>query len=315
MNTAEKWNTETKKPSVEELLNIPSNECFAIERKLREIILQRKQSLWTSGQVEDIQIGDYFVEAKEVERGSPPDKDLYEIIGTYSGVSRVRNVGLAYGLERNILLNVGGTPILVADLHNFAAPFIIEEVNSGRLERGGSMDHIDDHPDLGGTHSNEFTKYSVALSDKDKLKFVLEHSGVGTWQYYPLLASGVVAEQSWRWLSLNESGSGWVEKNPAESVINDQPLADRKSPDILDVDLDFLATLDRELTQKEKEDVLTGIVPERIAHRLSDLAKFAKHARVITIITSPGFINQKRAVEYAKYFINRFKIIQQAESS
>ncbi|MFA5831364.1 MAG: hypothetical protein WC878_06040 [Candidatus Paceibacterota bacterium] len=299
----EKQKTESKNISIEELLRIPKDEpnpYIALQNKLDEIILEKRDSLWTPGEVEDIKIGDYFVEYGGM------DLHLCDVVGKYASLGEDMDAGLAYGLEKNVLIEADGTPILVADLHNFAAPFILEAIESGKLQMGSSMDHLDFHSDMGSTDEKEFTDYTPKnLSEKEKVRYLLKNSRIGTWQNFPIIESGAVAKDKWRWLRLNESGA-WIQKDEKEKTIDEKPTMDHE-PDILDIDLDFLCMEDEKLSEEEKRGVLSGIIPKNIADKISDTIHLSVKAKIITLVTSPTFIHQKRAIEYAKYFIGKYK--------
>ena len=302
-NIAEKNKTINENISIDELLNIRKDEpnpYVALQNKLDDIIMEKRESLWTKGGVEDIKTGDYFVEYGGM------DLSLCDVVGKYAPLGENIDAGLAYGLEKNILIEIGQTPILVADLHNFAAPFILEAINSGKLEKGSSMDHIDYHSDVGDEEGNDFEHYSsLNLSDKEKVKFLLKNSRIGTWQTSPIIQSGAVAKDKWRWLCLDSEGE-WKEKNGEEKIINEEPSINN-GPDILDIDLDYLCLEDDKLTEEEKAGVLLGIIPKSIADKIADTLMLSKNAKVITLVASPTFIHQKRAIEYAKYFIQHYK--------
>ena len=239
-----------------------------------------------------IKMGNYFVEYGGI------DLSLCDVVGKFTPLGENADAGLAYGLEKNILIEANGTPILVADLHNFAAPFVLEAINSGRLEQGSSMDHIDYHSDIGGKEKEGFETYEPEnLSAKEKVEFLLKHSRIGTWQKAPLLESGAVAKNKWRWLCLDTSGT-WKEKSAEEKIINEEPDMN-KEPDILDIDLDYLCLEDDKLTDEEKMGVLESIIPKNISEKISDTINLSKKAKIITLVTSPTFIYQKRAIEYA----------------
>lgn len=310
-NIFEKNEPENKNISIDELFHVPKDEptpYIALQNKIDEIILKNRDSLWSEGLADDIKAGNYFVEYGGM------DLSLCDVVGKFSPLGKDGAAGLAYGLEKNILIEVSGTPILVADLHNFAAPFILEAIRSGKLKMGSSMDHLDYHSDMGGKEEEGFETYEPEkLSDKEKVEFLLKHSRIGTWQEAPLLESGAVAKDKWRWLCLNGSGS-WIQKNAQEKIINESPVLDT-FPDILDIDLDFLCLLDEQLSDEEKADTLLGIIPKSIADKIADTIKLSKNAKIITLVTSPTFIHQKRAIEYAKYFINKYKETKNAERS
>lgn len=302
---------ESKNVFIDELLHIPKDEpipYIALQNRIDEIILKNRDSLWSEGGVEDIKMGDYFVEYGGMDLG------LCDIVGKFAPLGEDGVAGLAYGLEKNILIETKGAPILVADLHNFAAPFILEAILSGKLEKGCSMDHLDYHSDMGGKEKEGFETYEPGkLSDKEKVEFLLKHSRIGTWQESPLLESGAVAKDQWRWLCLDKSGA-WIQKNAQEETIDENPIIDN-FPDILDIDLDFLCLLDKQLSDEEKENALLGIIPANIADKIADTIRLSKNAKIITLITSPTFIHQKRAIEYAKYFIKKYKETKNTELS
>jgi len=298
---ARKCNANQDSSVVEGLFNF-QDANFQLDEKLNEIILNNRSSLWENGAIDDIKAGDYFVQQMEIVGLTDYDSDLFDFIGKYTVGGPERVIGLAKGLEKNILLEIKGKSILVADKHNFVAPFLLETAEKRILPKRFSMDHIDAHHDRGGTLRNSLKDYGSNLSDKDKLKYVLKNSEIGTWQTYPLIKSKIASEESWRWLTLADSLTKIVQKNLQNIVINENPFSSNGA-DVMDIDIDFLADIDKDLTVSEKAEVLRANIPERICKILSYLASNSENAKVITLITSPAFINQARAIEYVKYFI------------
>jgi hypothetical protein len=170
------------------------------------------------------------------------------------------------GLAHLVRMEWAGIPTVVVDNHNHALYFWCEARAQGRLERGATLIHVDQHRDTrtperlyeGGTPNEAFVYTNF-------------HVNVGNY-IVPAQAAGLVGD---------------IQFVTGEEALRDLSLAPRRNK-ILNIDLDFFA-------------------PE-MSHIDFDLARrfIAAHvatASLITVATSPFFIDQARAIAVLKTLI------------
>jgi hypothetical protein len=297
-------NNRDEKPSQDMLDIINSDNYLFLDSKINEILLKRRANLWISGKKEDIKKGKYFVQFNHSLSGKHDINNPAD--WTNREKRRLGTTGWFCGLENNVKLEVGGKNVLVMDNHNFAAPFIIKMFRENIINENSSMIHIDMHPDCGGTPGFNLDDYINISEEKEKIKYVLAKTSVGQWLYYPLFYNNVIDDKKWQWLTLDNDKL--VKRNTKEEIVGTIDNLQRDL-DVADVDLDFLLPIDKKLTDSEKGCVLQGKFPKIIRSMILEVAKIAKLAKVITIATSPAYINQQRAIAYAKLFLDNLEAL------
>ncbi|MDP2103869.1 MAG: UPF0489 family protein [Candidatus Gracilibacteria bacterium] len=170
------------------------------------------------------------------------------------------------GLRDFVRIDWNGIPMVIFDNHHYALYFWYEARSRGLLGQGNTLIHIDQHSDL-WDNENNITNNGDNLKEMER--FVDEQCTVANY-IQPAIRHGLIERV------VRIEGENDIEKyenyepNPDESLI-------------LNLDLDFFAPdLNYIDFNKKKQTIL----------------KFAGQARLITVATSPFFIDQDRAIEY-----------------
>jgi hypothetical protein len=193
------------------------------------------------------------------------------------------------------------------DNHIFAAAFIIAMLKAGVIGMGSSMSHIDDHSDA-FAEKFDLQKYSGLINDTERLDYLLKRIDEGSWQYRPLIGSGLVRRARWDWFGIDYKTQQWFESDPVlglKDMYDEKLLAlpGIKGADICDIDIDVFLPLLPRLAPSDREGMRAGIIPNSFIPRLIDLASAAKGSKVVTIATSPAYIPQYQAILLAKQLV------------
>lgn len=163
--------------------------------------------------------------------------------------------------------------MIVFDNHHYALYFWYEARSRGLLGRGNTLIHIDQHSDL-WDNTNDIPplhSWRGVGGEVEILRFVHEQCTVANY-IQPAIRHGLIERV------VRIEGENDIEKYRNYETEPDESL-------ILNLDLDFFAReLDYIDFNKKKQIILT----------------FARKARLITIATSPFFIDQDRAIEYLR---------------
>jgi hypothetical protein len=171
------------------------------------------------------------------------------------------------GLDHFVRTTWHGVPTLIFDNHNHAFYFWMEALNAGALARSATLIHIDQHRD---TRIPE-RDYSGA-SLEDAFDYTNFHLNVGNY-IVPAKRCGLVGE---------------IQFVTGEEALGDFSVVDRPNK-ILNIDLDFFAP---EMSYIDLE--LAGRFIQ--AHR--------RTASLVTMATSPFFIDQEEAITRARFLLN-----------
>ena len=164
------------------------------------------------------------------------------------------------GLSHLVKATWGGIPTVVVDNHNHAFYFWFEALREGRLQPGATLIHLDQHRD---TRPPE-RSFPPASTLAEAFRYTNFHLNVGNY-IVPAQQAGVVGE------TLFVTG---------EDGLHNFTLAGRENT-ILNLDLDFFAP---EMSSVDFE----------LAQRFVD--RYRSTASLITVATSPFFIDQQRAI-------------------
>lgn len=164
------------------------------------------------------------------------------------------------GLSHLVKATWDGIPTVVVDNHNHAFYFWFEALLEGQLRPGATLVHLDQHRD---TRSPE-RSFNPASTLTDAFHYTNFHLNVGNY-IVPAQQAGVVGE------TLLVTG---------EDGLHNFTLAGRENT-ILNLDLDFFAP---EMSYVDFE----------LAQRFVD--RYRPTASLITVATSPFFIDQQRAI-------------------
>lgn len=173
------------------------------------------------------------------------------------------------GLESFVSTVWEGVPFHIFDNHNFALAFWLEAYASGILPKGFRLVHVDMHSDL---WKNGFDLDLDKAGESEYVEdFVNSKTEVGNY-IDPAIRCGLVGE------IVKIEGEGELESALARLENGEIDLA---VPTVLNLDLDFFAPdLDYVPFELKKRAVLA----------------FAKKSRVVTVATSPGFIDGETAL-------------------
>jgi hypothetical protein len=166
------------------------------------------------------------------------------------------------GLAHLVRTSWHGVPAVVVDNHNHAFYFWFEAVRAGRLEPGATLIHLDQHRDTR-------VPASALAADptlEDAFRYTNFHLNVGNY-IVPAVDAGLVGD------ALFVTG---------DSGLDDHSRAGRANT-ILNIDLDFFAP------------DMSSIAFDRV-RRFIDA--HLPGAALVTIATSPFFIEQERAIAY-----------------
>lgn len=169
------------------------------------------------------------------------------------------------GLQNGILSHEYGLPLYVIDNHNHAFWCWADAFNKGVLPSESSLIHIDAHYD-----DREPSDFEVDLSDmKDVERYTHEVLQIATF-IQPALHHGLFRDVQY-----------FVESAEFEKDLPEL-IPERKY--VIDLDLDVFCDEMSHVQWQQKIDVMKHFLPQTCA---------------ITMATSPFFIDQQKAIDYA----------------
>lgn len=164
------------------------------------------------------------------------------------------------GLKHFVKTQFNGVPVVIVDNHNHVFYFWYEALEQGTLKRGASLVHIDAHKDM-----RRPEKLFAGGDLQEVFRYTNEDLNVGNY-IIPAQEDGLIGE---------------IQFVTGEAALEDPSFMERRNK-ILNVDLDFFAPdLDYIDFEKTKAFILEQ----------------AKTASLITVCTSPFFIEQKLAID------------------
>ena len=174
------------------------------------------------------------------------------------------------GLKYFVKIRFNGVPVVIVDNHNQVFYFWYEALAQGILQRGANLVHIDAHKDA---------RVPEQLFEGGDLEAVFRYTNevlnVGNY-IIPAQKEGLVGE---------------IQFVTGEAALEDRSFASRGNK-ILNIDLDFFAPdLDYISFEKTKAFILEQ----------------AQTASIITICTSPFFIEQARAIQHLNRLFGVFE--------
>ncbi|MDR0879578.1 MAG: UPF0489 family protein [Clostridioides sp.] len=165
---------------------------------------------------------------------------------------------VAKGLENFVVSNIDGKRIYVFDNHNHAFYFWIKSLHEGLFEKGVKLVHVDQHKD---TRRPDDLKVDIEDMD-DVFRYTNSVLNVGSF-IMPAIEHGVFS---------------------SVEIIDSTYSLDR------DIDGDYVLDIDLDIFSPDMDYIDYDYKMDRIRRLVSG-------ANVITIATSPYFINQDRAIE------------------
>ncbi len=195
-----------------------------------------------------------------LEEGSLEDVRLGAHV-VFEGVDENGILQSCKGLGHFVRTAWQGVPMLIFDNHNHAFYFWFEAWKNGLIQKGATLIHVDQHKDM-RMPEGPFAGESL----EDAFRYTNEVLNVGNY---------IVPAKEF----------GLVEK--IQFVTSEEALKDRsfmvRGNKILNIDLDFFAP---ELAYIDFEEARKFILDH------------ARGARLITVATSPFFIEQTRAIKF-----------------
>lgn len=207
-------------------------------------------------------------------------------------------------LKDFIRLNRGqnNTSIYIVDHHQFALYGWAEAYMEGKIVSGVGLRHFDNHNDAGVADRLDVMTKQVFQEGKWSLQQIVEYVfGLGCWEFIePAQRLGLVGELIHiapghesrtenrkidlpRTIQYTRVSMGYYVDNPSSFVLDPKKK-------IVDIDLDYFVSDD---FNPKDEDRDIQVMREEIAS-----------AGVVTLATSPGFIDQERAVKLIKKILS-----------
>ncbi len=180
-------------------------------------------------------------------------------------------------------------PIYIFDNHNHAFYFWLEAKRDGFLQNGATLIHVDQHKD------NRIPESFLSKEDSTNLEKVFTYTNtvlnVGNFipaaEHIGLIKDIIFVNSETSLLELNRKMQNENQSNLSDQTSNlstsKSNLQNSTSNLILDIDLDYFAPEFDYIDNKLKIDVLRKLIP---------------HASLITVATSPFFIDQALAIKY-----------------
>ena len=171
----------------------------------------------------------------------------------------------AKGLKNMVIYKYKGKDIYIFDNHNHAFYFWIKSLKKGNFTKGCKLVHVDQHKD-----TREPENYNVNISNIDDVfRYTNEVLNVGSF-IKPALYHNIFSE-----VIIIDSSYGFE----------------------LDIDGEFVLDIDLDIFSKDMD-----YIPYEL--KISKIKELIEKSKVITIASSPFFINQEYAIKVLKELFN-----------
>ncbi|SCI30746.1 MULTISPECIES: UPF0489 family protein [unclassified Romboutsia] len=171
----------------------------------------------------------------------------------------------AKGLKNMVHCNIGDKDVYVFDNHNHALYFWMKSLNLNHFTKGCKLIHVDQHKDM-----REPINYDVDLYNmKDVFRYTNKVLNVGNF-IKPALKYGIFSE-----VIIIDSSYGFD----------------------INIDGEYILDIDLDIFSKDMDYIPYDL-------RLNKIKDLIKGAKVITIATSPYFIEQDYAIKVLKELFN-----------
>lgn len=191
-----------------------------------------------------------------------------------------------------------GTPVYIVDHHQFALYGWCEAVKEGRIAPGASLRHYDDHSDT-GVASLEVMNRQTFQGKMWSLSEIVKYIRVlGCWQFIDSARRMGLVDEFIHIVPGNTPFiyNGWFDSRTCTTIsmglYSDKDRAavfnqrGDKSVDIVDIDLDYFASRHSGSSDEERD--------------IQTMRRDMAGAGVVTLATSPEFIDPERAIELIK---------------
>lgn len=183
-------------------------------------------------------------------------------------------------------------PVYIFDDHNHAFFAWAEALTEGRIEKGATLFHFDDHLD---------GRKPIDLPQDETLEAIARYSKSLDFNNFidPAMRLGLISETYWiDWLSRREKekyvyreANGEIQFSSigSEGLVSsiDFDTIDPKKT-VVDIDLDYFTSI-----KQEQEEI-----------EIQRIRKMLEHTGVITFAISPGFIDEQRAIALVKKILS-----------
>ncbi|MDE1920486.1 MAG: UPF0489 family protein [Candidatus Omnitrophica bacterium] len=209
--------------------------------------------------------------------------------------------GTIYGLTKKVLIDLKKGPmVFISDDHSNVFTFWWLMLRQGMLQKGLSLLHIDAHPDARITR--RYNSSGGFLGENtDKLieadRYAQNVLGIEGF-IAPFVKEGFIASDKsglpyWHWLYNLDTlrAVQMIDEGPVRYAAQPGSSIDpqEKPYDLVDVDL----------------DVFNGYSNAEVETMLDKIAQMAVKAKAVSIVTSPNFIDQHRAILMARQLMDK----------
>lgn len=230
--------------------------------------------------------------------------DLAISNNTFAYYKNYKNVGYHPGLKEFIRSSFGerNTPVTFMDNHVHAFYAWSEALLQGRINPGATLIHIDQHHDARKMHLPDVNIENLA----EVYTYVRSRLHIDSF-IVPARTKGIIKRVFWvkpiskdpfidNLIGIPDLGQIGIEDDLIEDIISG-----KKDPMdvILDLDLDYFNLF------YENPNMVTNKrgarnIEDLIEHDIGKIRLLAANAGIITVATSPSFIDQEKAIELAK---------------
>ena len=171
----------------------------------------------------------------------------------------------AKGLKNMVIYKYKGKDIYIFDNHNHAFYFWIKSLEKGNFTKGCKLVHVDQHKD-----TREPENYNVDIENIDDVfRYTNEVLNVGS----------------------------FIKPALHNNIFSDVIIIDSSYGFELDIDGEFVLDIDLDIFSKDMD-----YIPYEL--KISKIKELIEKSKVITIASSPFFINQEYAIKVLKELFN-----------
>ena len=171
----------------------------------------------------------------------------------------------AIGLEHMVKYNFEGKDVYIFDNHNHAFYFWIKSLNNNMFNKGCKLVHIDQHKDM-----REPENYDVDINDIDDV---------------------------FRYTNYTLNVGNFIKPALHHNIFSEAIIIDSTYGLEMDVEGEIVLDIDLDIFSKDMEYMSYDL-------RVNKIKEYINRAKVITIASSPFFIEQDYAIKVLKELFN-----------
>lgn len=171
----------------------------------------------------------------------------------------------AIGLKNMVKYDFKGKDVYIFDNHNHAFYFWIKSLNKGMFNKGCKLVHIDQHKDM-----REPDNYDVNINDIDDV---------------------------FRYTNYTLNVGNFIKPALYHSIFSEAIIIDSTYGFEMDVEGEIVLDIDLDIFSKDMEYMSYDL-------RINKIKEYIERAKVITIASSPFFIEQDYAIKVLKELFN-----------